>query len=90
MSAHRVVVAAYVFVIVVGASAVCGADAVPPIRPEQLPATAPAAKAATGKHADPTGATALCKDGSYSHSKHHSRACGTHGGVDKWLDEAAK
>ena len=51
-------------------------------------------KTATGSGGDepggvtisPTGATALCKDGKYSHAKHHTGACSNHGGVDKWLD----
>ena len=34
----------------------------------------------------PTGATAKCKDGTYSKSKNHSGACSKHGGVDQWLD----
>jgi Protein of unknown function (DUF3761) len=33
----------------------------------------------------PPGATALCKDGTYSFSKHRSGACSYHGGVAKWL-----
>jgi hypothetical protein len=31
------------------------------------------------------GATARCKDGSYSHAKQHSGACSRHGGVAEWL-----
>jgi hypothetical protein len=34
---------------------------------------------------DPTGATAKCKDGTYSKSQHHSGTCSSHGGVDTWL-----
>jgi hypothetical protein len=34
----------------------------------------------------PEGATALCKDGSYSMSKQHGGACSHHGGVAKWLE----
>ncbi|HWJ37004.1 MAG TPA: DUF3761 domain-containing protein [Steroidobacteraceae bacterium] len=34
---------------------------------------------------DPTGATAKCKDGTYSKSKHHSGTCSHHGGVANWL-----
>ena len=34
---------------------------------------------------DPTGATAKCKDGTYSKSKHHSGTCSSHGGVAEWL-----
>jgi hypothetical protein len=30
--------------------------------------------------------TARCKDGTLSHSKHHSGTCSGHGGVDRWLD----
>ena len=55
-------------------------------------------KTATGSGGDepggvtisPTGATALCKDGKYSHAKHHTGACSNHGGVDKWLDVDVK
>lgn len=33
----------------------------------------------------PAGATARCRDGSYSFSKHHSGTCSHHGGVAAWL-----
>jgi hypothetical protein len=33
----------------------------------------------------PAGATAKCKDGTYSMSKQHSGACSHHGGVSNWL-----
>jgi hypothetical protein len=33
----------------------------------------------------PPGATALCRDGTYSFSKHRSGTCSHHGGVAKWL-----
>lgn len=33
----------------------------------------------------PPGATAQCKDGTYSHSQHHSGTCSGHGGVAQWL-----
>jgi Protein of unknown function (DUF3761) len=36
--------------------------------------------------APPPGATALCRDGTYSFSQHHSGTCSHHGGVAKWLD----
>jgi Protein of unknown function (DUF3761) len=36
--------------------------------------------------APPPGATALCRDGTYSYSKHHSGTCSHHGGVKRWLD----
>ncbi|MFF0145269.1 DUF3761 domain-containing protein [Amycolatopsis sulphurea] len=32
-----------------------------------------------------SGATALCKDGSYSYSQHRSGTCSGHGGVRTWL-----
>jgi hypothetical protein len=34
---------------------------------------------------DPAGATAKCKDGSYSKSQHRSGTCSSHGGVAEWL-----
>ncbi len=36
--------------------------------------------------APPPGATAQCRDGSYSYSQHHSGTCSYHGGVAIWLD----
>lgn len=33
----------------------------------------------------PAGATAQCRDGSYSFSLHHSGSCSHHGGVSAWL-----
>ncbi len=48
--------------------------------------SAPAAKsAATAGNTDPTGATAKCKDGTYSKSKHHTGSCSHHGGVAEFL-----
>lgn len=35
--------------------------------------------------AGPAGATAQCKDGTYSHSNQHRGACSHHGGVAKWF-----
>ncbi|QRP50611.1 DUF3761 domain-containing protein [Amycolatopsis sp. FDAARGOS 1241] len=32
-----------------------------------------------------SGATAICKDGSYSYSQHRSGTCSGHGGVKTWL-----
>lgn len=34
---------------------------------------------------NPAGATAICKDGSYSYSQHRSGTCSGHGGVRSWL-----
>jgi hypothetical protein len=36
--------------------------------------------------APPPGATARCRDGTYSYSQHHSGTCSHHGGVAAWLD----
>ena len=36
--------------------------------------------------AAPPGATAQCRDGTYSFSQHHSGTCSHHGGVARWLD----
>ena len=33
----------------------------------------------------PAGATAECRDGTYSFSLHHSGSCSHHGGVSQWL-----
>jgi hypothetical protein len=39
----------------------------------------------TQNSAVPAGATAQCRDGSYSFSQHRSGTCSHHGGVAKWL-----
>ena len=36
-------------------------------------------------NSDAAGATAQCKDGSYSHAQHHSGACSQHGGVARFF-----
>jgi len=33
----------------------------------------------------PSGATAECRDGSYSYSEHASGTCSHHGGVSRWI-----
>lgn len=48
--------------------------------PAQVPATARA-----GAANDPNGATARCKDGTYSHAAHRTGACSRHGGVANWI-----
>ena len=55
--------------------------------PAKAPKTAKAKGAPTVKASDtdPTGATAQCKDGTYSHSKTHSGSCAGHKGVAKFL-----
>lgn len=37
------------------------------------------------KQVIPIGASAKCRDGSYSFSAHRSGTCSHHGGVSKWL-----
>lgn len=44
----------------------------------------PEAKPSTTAANAPEGATAKCKDGTYSHAKTHSGACSHHGGVAEW------
>ena len=50
-------------------------------------AKAPGAAAANA--GDAAGATAKCKDGTYSHSTHNG-ACSNHRGVKEWLDGSGK
>jgi hypothetical protein len=40
---------------------------------------------AGGHHSPPPGATARCRDGTYSYSAHRSGTCSHHGGVAEWL-----
>jgi hypothetical protein len=69
------------------------AAAAAPAAPAAAAAAAPAAASSASKTAptaaasntDPTGATAKCKDGTYSKSQHHSGTCSSHGGVAEWL-----
>jgi hypothetical protein len=42
---------------------------------------------AKGDNANAEGATAKCKDGTFSHSKKHSGSCSHHGGVAEFLDK---
>jgi hypothetical protein len=52
------------------------------------PSPASASKAAhpaAGSSSAPAGATALCRDGTYSYSQHRSGTCSRHGGVSSWL-----
>jgi Protein of unknown function (DUF3761) len=46
------------------------------------------APTASASNIDPTGATAKCKDGTYSKSAHRSGTCSSHGGVAEWLTAA--
>lgn len=49
------------------------------------PVAATRASAPANDNKSAAGATAQCKDGTYSHSKTHQGACSHHGGVAKWL-----
>lgn len=55
----------------------------PAAMPKAAPKAAPASTSAENNVA--AGATAQCKDGTYSHAKNHRGACSRHGGVGKWL-----
>jgi hypothetical protein len=57
-------------------------------RPAPAPTTSqapPPAPAAPTSEAAPAGATAICNDGTYSYSQHHSGTCSHHDGVRVWL-----
>jgi len=78
-----------------GAAATTAAPAAEPAPTAAVPAPAAATPAKPAKAAKTTsatdavttsGATAKCKDGTVSHSKHHKGACSHHGGVAQWLD----
>jgi len=79
------------------ASAAPAAATPAPAKPAPAAPAATAAKSstatksaptATAGNTDPTGATAKCKDGTYSKSAHHSGTCSSHGGVAEWLTAA--
>jgi uncharacterized protein DUF3761 len=50
------------------------------VRPHAPP---PPSTRSTGKH--PSGASALCRDGTYSYSANRRGTCSHHGGVARWL-----
>ena len=56
-------------------------------RAATTPAPRSTANAAADQRNVAAGATAQCKDGTYSHSQTHTGACSRHGGVSKWLDK---
>src|SRR5450631_1957945 len=67
------------------APAAAAAPAAPAAKSASATKSAPTA---TAGNTDPTGATAKCKDGTYSKSQHHSGTCSSHGGVADWLTPA--
>lgn len=59
--------------------------AAPAAKPSYMPRAAPTSSKPTNTNpAGPNGATAMCTDGSYSHSAHRSGTCSRHGGVKTW------
>lgn len=65
-----------------------------PARSPVTTATKSSASKSTSKstpaNSDPNGASARCKDNTYSHAKTHRGACARHGGVAEWLDGSGK
>src|SRR5450755_4432715 len=61
------------------AAPAAAAAAAAPAAAKSSTASKSAPTAATS-NTDPTGATAKCKDGTYSKSQHHSGTCSSHGG----------
>ena len=58
--------------------------AAPAPAPVSRPANPHTSAPTTTNSAGPAGATAMCNDGTYSHSAHHSGTCSRHGGVKTW------
>jgi hypothetical protein len=56
----------------------------PAVAPAVSPRTAPAPSTRSAPSAPP-GATAQCRDGTYSHAASRRGACSRHGGVSRWL-----
>jgi hypothetical protein len=67
-----------------GAPASTAASAAPAASAAKSSTATKSAPTATS-NTDPTGATAKCKDGTYSKSTHRSGTCSSHGGVAEWL-----
>lgn len=67
-----------------------------PNAPPPAPVTAPVRPSGSGYYnvdgiwvpspgSSPTGASAICRDGTYSYSQNRSGTCSSHGGVRQWL-----
>ena len=67
------------------APAATAASAAPAATAAKSSTATKSAPTATAGNTDPTGATAKCKDGTYSKSAHRSGTCSRHGGVAEWL-----
>lgn len=70
------------------APAATAAPAAPAASAAKSSTATKSAPTATASNTDPTGATAKCKDGTYSKSAHRSGTCSSHGGVAEWLTAA--
>jgi Protein of unknown function (DUF3761) len=70
------------------APAATPAPAAAPAPGTAMMAAPAAAKTSTAGTTDPTGATAKCKDGTYSKSTHKAGTCSSHGGVAQWMTAA--
>jgi Protein of unknown function (DUF3761) len=70
------------------APAAAATPAAPPATAAKSSTAAKSAPTAAAGNTDPTGATAKCKDGTYSKSAHRSGTCSSHGGVAEWLTAA--
>jgi hypothetical protein len=88
--------ATFVAALAAAGSAPAQSAAAPHARVAQsAPAFAPACSGGYYKNAagkcvqrpsnDPGGATAKCRDGTYSYSQHASGTCSHHGGVARWI-----
>jgi hypothetical protein len=55
------------------------------VAPAPRPTAAPRSSDG-GENSNPNGASAQCRDGTYSHAAHHQGACSRHGGVAKWMN----
>lgn len=66
-------------------AAATSSEAAPGSMPPAPSAAPPVPQAPAAPSAPPPGATARCRDGSYSHSKSRNGTCSGHGGVAQWL-----
>jgi hypothetical protein len=67
------------------ATAAAAPAAIPAPAPRASMARAPTGAAANTAAVAPGAATARCKDGTLSYSKHRSGTCAGHGGVAQWM-----
>ena len=54
--------------------------------PTPTTAATPTKTSPAPERSAPAGATARCRDGTYSYSQNHRGTCSHHGGVAQWLD----